>query len=67
MKPNDFGIDPALPLREVRRLVGCGNTTLFAAIKAGRLATFKNGNRRYARASAVAAFIDAIEAGSRRD
>lgn len=62
MTNTDIPVDPALPMKEVRRLTGRGTTSLYADIAAGRLRTFRNGSRRYARASAVAEYLAAREA-----
>jgi hypothetical protein len=58
----DLPVDPALPMKEVRRVTGRGSTSLYADIAAGKLRTFRNGSRRYARASDVQAYLDARQA-----
>lgn len=66
--PNpDYPVDPALSLKEVRRLTGRGTTSLYSDINAGRLKTFKNGSRRYARASDVEAYLAARQAENVND
>ncbi|MFN8828854.1 MAG: helix-turn-helix transcriptional regulator [Labrys sp. (in: a-proteobacteria)] len=62
MQNPDFPVDPALSLKEVRRVTGRGSTSIHADIKAGRLKTFLNGSRRYARASDVEAYLAARQA-----
>ncbi len=55
-------VDPALSMKEIRRLTGRGTTSLYSDIARGRLRTFRNGSRRFARASAVAEYLAAREA-----
>lgn len=66
--PNpDYPVDPALSLKEVRRVTGRGSTSLYSDIKSGRLKTFLNGSRRYARASDVEAYLAARQAENVND
>jgi hypothetical protein len=66
MSNTDLPVDPALPMKEVRRLIGRGTTSIYADIAAGKLRTFRNGARRFARASEINRYLEEREKESAR-
>lgn len=55
-----------LSLQAVSQATGESLPTIYAAMKAGHLDTFLCGRRRFARPAAVAAWVDYLEAQSRK-
>lgn len=51
----------AVSPEEAARLIGVGRTTIFAALKAGRLRSSKLGARRLIKTSAIVEWIDTLE------
>lgn len=55
-----------LSLQTISDMTGESLPTIYAAMKAGHLDTFLCGRRRFARPAAVAAWVDYLEAQSRK-
>lgn len=55
-----------LSLQQITDATGEGMPTIYAAITAGHLETFLVGRRRFARPEAVRAWVDYLEAESRK-
>ncbi|MCG7939504.1 MAG: helix-turn-helix domain-containing protein [Candidatus Thiodiazotropha lotti] len=51
-------------VNEAMEILRSSRATVYALINSGRLRSFKIGNRRYIRSSAISAFIDSAEKDS---
>lgn len=53
--------DRLIPAQEARNLIGVKTTKFYSIVKAGQIKLIRNGRRSFVRASAVTAYIDALE------